>query len=166
VRGCKLAATIVVRNGIKRFHLAALRARHNDLQLWIKKYERNGVVLGPFVMPNKKLRCIHLVKVDNIVDQSGIAKPLLKQPAAEDPAIERPLDRQNARAVVEAFVAAALAGDRETVITLAKRDRWDRKRVSEGIEKNDQVSPRSRTPADDVGPCERRRESDGGNCHF
>ena len=48
---------------------------------------------------------------------------------------EKSIDRQNARAVVEAFVAAALAGDRETVITLAKRDRRDPKRVSEGIEK-------------------------------
>ena len=39
MRGCKLSATIVVRNGITRFHLTALRARHNDLQLWISGEE-------------------------------------------------------------------------------------------------------------------------------
>ncbi len=49
-------------------------------------------------------------------------------------AIEKPLDRQNARAVVEAFVAAALAGDGETVITLAKLNRRDPKRPTERIE--------------------------------
>ena len=47
---------------------------------------------------------------------------------------ETSLDRQNARAVVEAFVAAALAGDGETVITLAKLNRRDPKRPTERIE--------------------------------
>jgi hypothetical protein len=57
-------------------------------------------------------------------------------PSPHAPRFETPLDRQNARSVVEAFVAAALAGDRETVITLAKLNRRDLKRPTERIENN------------------------------
>ena len=43
----------------------------------------------------------------------------LRRSAAKVSAIEKPLDRQTARAVVEAFVAAAIAGDETTINTLA-----------------------------------------------
>jgi hypothetical protein len=55
----------------------------------------------------------------------------LTGPNIKASAIEKPLDRQNARAVVEAYIAAALAGDVAKAASLAKSSPASPKRIAE-----------------------------------
>lgn len=97
----------------------------------IFQFSRIGFI-GGYGISVRSLGQIRIVDLDNSKNapvEAGDDKHEANPGTAKVSGIEQPLDRQNARAVVEAYVAAMIAGDIAKAASLAKGDPADRKQI-------------------------------------